>query len=659
MDTEFKVRKLQGPILVLGASGFVGANLLKTILKSRTDVFGTTMSFPAWRLEGVRENNIITTDLLVDANLDALLKDVRPRTVFNCVAYGAYSFETETQLIYQTNFHLTVRLLTRLEPHRIACYIHAGSSSEYGDHAAAPDENTLPAPNSDYAISKVASAHLIQYWGRKKQMPCANLRLYSVYGPMEDSSRLIPMLIRKGIDGKYPDFVNPAISRDFVYIDDVCEAFFDAAVNLRPENFGDSFNIGTGAKTSIAEVAAASQELFKIPEPPVFGKMPDRKWDIDEWFANPARAAASLQWRAETTFQQGLRLTSDWYRSIEDKEKYHRVSKIFGLDTRHSVSAIIACYKDEQAIPIMYERLKATFTRLQIEYEIIFVNDNSPDASEEAIRAISRRDRRVIGVSHSRNFGSQSAFRSGMEISSKNACVLLDGDLQDPPELIEQFVVRWREGYDVVYGVRTKREAPILMQWAYKIFYRVFDYFSYIRIPHDAGDCSLIDRRVVQWMLRFPERDLFLRGVRAFAGFKQIGVDYIRPERMFGVTTNSLWKNIGWAKKGILSFSNTPLNMLSFAGIVLLVLSILISIVQVLGRVFFPQQTPQGLTTVLLAILFFGSINLFAIGILGEYLAKIFEEVKQRPHFIRRSIIKDGEVRSALTHATEVQIRRE
>src|SRR5205823_5782508 len=240
-----------------------------------------------------------------------------------------------------------------------------------------------------------------------------------------------------------------------------------------------------------------------------------------------------------------------WYKSLEDREGYARASKKFGLDAKHSVSAIVACYKDGQAIPIMYERLKRTFDDLKIDYEIIFVNDNSPDDSEEVVREISARDRHVIGISHSRNFGSQSAFRSGMEIASKNACVLLDGDLQDPPELIEAFVEKWREGYDVVYGRRVKREAPLLMQVGYKLFYRLFDRFSYLSIPHDAGDFALMDKRVVQCLLQFPERDLFLRGVRAFVGFRQTGVDYVRPERMFGRTTNSLARNIGWAKKGI------------------------------------------------------------------------------------------------------------
>jgi dolichol-phosphate mannosyltransferase len=273
------------------------------------------------------------------------------------------------------------------------------------------------------------------------------------------------------------------------------------------------------------------------------------------------------------------------------------------------------------------------------------VNDNSPDDAERVIREITQRDRRVIGISHSRNFGSQAAFRSGMELATKNAVVLLDGDLQDPPELIAEFVAQWKDGFDVVYGRRVAREAPFLMQRAYRIFYWAFDRFSYLTIPRDAGDFSLIDRRAVHAMLQLHERDLFLRGVRAFVGFRQTGVDYVRPERMFGVTTNNLRKNIGWAKKGIFSFSNVPLTMLSFIGSVLLVLSLVLAGLQGLARVLDPGSTPAGLTTVLLLTLFFGSLNLFGIGLLGEYLARVFEEVKQRPVYIRRSITRDGEER--------------
>lgn len=647
LPLEQKIKHLQGPILVLGGSGFVGANVMHLLLRHRRDVYGTATRLPAWRLEQFPAEHVKVSDLLIDSNLDDLLQSVQPRTIIDCVAYGAYSFETDSQLIYQTNFNLVSRLLAKLEHGKLAIYLHAGSSSEYGDNACGPAEDAPPSPNSHYAVSKAAASSLIYYYGKKAGLPCANLRLYSVYGPLEDSSRLVPSLLRRGIEGRYPEFVHPDISRDFIYVDDVAEAFVDTALNLAESDYGESFNIGTGRKTAIAQCAAAAKDLFALTADPEFS-MPNRDWDVKDWYADISKAQARIGWRPRTEFREGLVRTLEWYRSLPDPQHYWQSSKRFGLDTKHSVSAVIACYKDNQAIPIMYERLRKTFTRLNIDYEIIFVNDGSPDDSEEVIRAISRDDRRVRGISHSRNFGSQAAFRSGMEIASKNACVLLDGDLQDPPELIEIMVARWREGYDVVYGRRVKRQAPVFMQFAYKAFYRVFDYFSYVPIPHDAGDFSLMDKRVVRAVLQFPERDLFLRGVRACAGFKQTGVDYVRPERMFGVTTNSLLKNIGWAKKGIFSFSYVPLNILTTVGFTLFMITALLMAAQILSRILLPTLAPKGITTVLLSVLFFGSLNLFALSLIGEYLAKVFEEVKRRPHFIRRNIIKDGEVRSAL-----------
>ncbi|HEX5269526.1 MAG TPA: NAD-dependent epimerase/dehydratase family protein, partial [Gemmataceae bacterium] len=471
-----KVKRLQGPILVLGGSGFVGANLLRAVLRHRDDAYGTTTRLPAWRLEDLPADRVKVVDLLIDSNLDALLDDVRPRTVFNCAAYGAYSFETDGGLIYRTNFTFLTRLLARLEGRSIACYVHAGSSSEYGDNAAGPAEDAPPAPNSDYAVSKVAAANLVHYYGKRRKLPCANLRLYSVYGPLEDSSRLIPNLVRCGVEGRYPEFVNPAVSRDFVYVDDVTEAFVDTALNLGESDYGESFNIGTGRKTTIGDVAAVAAEQFGLPGAPAF-TMPERGWDVQDWYAQIDKARQRLGWQPRTDFRAGLRRTADWYKALPDKQRYAQSSKKFGLDTVYSVSAVIACYKDNRAIPIMYQRLRDTFTRLNIDFEIVFVNDGSPDDSEEVIRALSRNDRRVLGISHSRNFGSQAAFMSGMQVASKNACVLLDGDLQDPPELIEQFVGLWRQGYDVVYGRRVKREAPLFMRFAYKAFYRVFDYF--------------------------------------------------------------------------------------------------------------------------------------------------------------------------------------
>jgi dolichol-phosphate mannosyltransferase len=450
--------------------------------------------------------------------------------------------------------------------------------------------------------------------------------------------------VQHGVRGELPPLVDPRISRDFVYADDVVDAFVAAAAELREDDYGDSFNVGTGRRTTIGELAEVARELYGIEQPASF-EMPARAWDVDDWYANSARARSVLGWEARTPVEDGLERMTEWYRALPDPARYRAATKEVALDAEHSVTAIVACYRDAEAIPIMHRRLTDTFTALGVDYEIVFVNDASPDDSEAVIRAISERDRRVIGITHSRNFGSQAAFRSGMELATKNAVVLLDGDLQDPPELIAEFVERWKEGYDVVYGRRVSRETTFLMQRAYRAFYWAFDRFSYLSIPRDAGDFSLIDRRVVHAMLECDERDLFLRGVRAFVGFRQTGVDYVRPKRMFGVTTNNLRRNIGWAKKGIFSFSNVPLTMLSFVGSVLFALSIVLAVAQGAARLLAPDSAPPGAATVVILVLFFGSLNLFAIGLVGEYLARVFEEVKRRPLFVRSSIVRDGEVR--------------
>jgi dolichol-phosphate mannosyltransferase len=650
-----KARRLQGPILVLGASGFVGANLMRSLFAVRKDVYGTTTRKPAWRLEDLPEEHVQTVDLIIESNLDALLALVQPRSIFNCVAYGAYSFETDSQLIYRTNFHFITRLLARLESNPIACYVHAGTSSEYGDNAAAPPEDAPLAPNSDYAVSKTASAQLIHFYGKRKRFPCANLRLYSVFGPLEDSSRLIPTLIRYGLDGTYPEFVNPGVSRDFVFTDDVTEAFVDTALNLTPANYGESFNIGTGQKTTIREIAAIARELFGIASEPTFS-MPERQWDVRDWYANIDKARDRLRWQPHTTFLEGLKRTIEWYQSLPDKEKYAKSSKKYGLDIVYSVSAVVACYNDRQAIPIVYERLKATFTKLNIDFEIIFVNEGATDDSEEVIRIISLNDRRVIGITHSRIFGPPSAFRSGMEIASKNSCVLLYANLKDPPELIEQFVMQWRAGYDVVFGRRENSQSNRFGRFANSVFYRAFNAFSYTRIPPNAGDFSLLEKRVVQAVLKFPERDFFLRGIRAFAGFKQIGVPY-QPEPGLNVQRKrGLIQTIRMAQYGILSFSNVPVTMLSLLGIALLLLSLVLGTVQVVVRILYPERSASGITTVLLVILFFGALNAFSLGLLGEYVGRIFEEVKRRPHFIRSVFIKDGELRRAAENLVTKEI---
>lgn len=304
------------------------------------------------------------------------------------------------------------------------------------------------------------------------------------------------------------------------------------------------------------------------------------------------------------------------------------------------LSAIIACYRDALAIPVMHQRLTEVFTRIGVDYEMIFVNDNSPDNAREVLAALAQADPHVIAINHSRNFGSQSAFTSGMRISKSDAVILLDGDLQDPPELIEQFYAKWREGYDVVYGIRVKREASLFLRVSYKLFYRLFRAASYVSVPLDAGDFSLIGRKVVDALNALPETNRFLRGLRAWVGFRQTGVAYIRPERMFGVTTNSALKNAGWARKAILSFSYVPLEFITWIALSTVGTSALAIVYQIALRLLRPEATPSGITTLIVVILFLGGVQLLCLAIIGSYLAHIYDEVKRRPAYVVESIMR-------------------
>tara|TARA_B100000767_G_C19758527_1_gene534100 strand:+ start:1737 stop:2684 length:948 start_codon:yes stop_codon:yes gene_type:complete len=305
-----------------------------------------------------------------------------------------------------------------------------------------------------------------------------------------------------------------------------------------------------------------------------------------------------------------------------------------------TISAVIACYKDGEAIPIMHSRLTDVFQKIGCKYEIIFVNDGSPDNSENILEDICSKDFNTTAIFHSRNFNSQNAFTSGMKQATGDAVVLLDGDLQDPPELIQKFVYKWMEGYDVVYGSRIKRDASNIMNYAYKTFYRIFNKISYLEIPLDAGDFSLMDRRVVDEINKTTETDRFIRGLRAWVGFKQVGVPYIRPERKFGVSTNNFFMNMKWAKKGIFSFSYFPLEIMSIFSYLIVLISALALLAYIIFYFVFPNQ-PKGITTLIVLILFMGGVQLLSVSILSEYIGKILEETKKRPNFIVKKILNN------------------
>jgi dolichol-phosphate mannosyltransferase len=443
------------------------------------------------------------------------------------------------------------------------------------------------------------------------------------------------------------------IYRSYLSSTDLTQQIFEILIvsSIRASNY-EVYNLGSDNAISLPDLAHKVVEVLgsesKVTTPNISSV------DVNYYVPSTNKLDRILG-KSAKLLDTIIREAAEYYRSLTVKaelvkdpaEYYSEASQTEIFTQRTSLSVIVACYNDEQAIPIMAERLVMVLSKCNLDYEIIFVSNGSNDNSIQVIQELSAQNRRISGVTHSRSFEqtSQASFLNGMELSSKQACVLLDGDLQDPPEMIEDFVAKWQEGYDIVYGVRHKREAPLFVQIGSKIFYRLFDKLSTIRMPHDAGDFSLIDRRAVDWMLATHEHDVLIRGMRAYVGFKHIGVKYFRPERMFGNSSNNFFKLIMWLKKGIFSYSRRPLDWMTTAGFGLVALSILLAIIQVLIRLFYPSATPHGLTTIMLLIMFFGSFSILAISILGEYIAKIVEETKKRPIYIRDLRIKAGEIK--------------
>ena len=310
--------------------------------------------------------------------------------------------------------------------------------------------------------------------------------------------------------------------------------------------------------------------------------------------------------------------------------------------TKKYLSVIPIAYKDEGNIKELYRRLTSCLKKITSNYEIIYVNDCSPDNSKELLKKLALGDKHLTVINHSRNFGAQNAFTTGMRQALGDAVVIMDGDLQDPPDLIEEFVEKWNQGFDVVYGVRRKREKSMghFWEYTYHLFYVIFNKLSYINVPVDVGDFSLMDRKVVDHINNLPEKDRFIRGLRAWVGFKQIGVEYIRPERFSGRSNQSFLKNMAWARKAIFSFSYTPLEWVFYiAG-----LSVLVSIAGVVFYIslyVFKPDAPRGFLTLLIATLFLGSIQLFVLAVIGEYMRRIFEEVKSRPSAIISEVLND------------------
>jgi len=306
-------------------------------------------------------------------------------------------------------------------------------------------------------------------------------------------------------------------------------------------------------------------------------------------------------------------------------------------------SIVVPVFNEEEVLNEFYKRLTIAMDKLKEKYEIIFVNDGSTDNSLEIMKKLHSNDKRIKIISFSRNFGHQMAITAGIDYASGEAVVTIDADLQDPPEMIPELIKKWKEGYDVVYGVRKKREGESFFKKATaSIFYRLLNRVTDINIPLDAGDFRLMDRKVVNNLKQIREKNRYIRGLTSWIGFKQIGVLYKREKRFAGYTKYPLRKMLKFAFNAIFSFTNFPLKIATYFGFLVAGLSFLYLIYVLILKIFM-NATIQGWASLIVAVLFLGGVQLICIGIIGEYIGRIGEEVKKRPLYIIEEIIDEDE----------------
>jgi glycosyltransferase involved in cell wall biosynthesis len=304
-----------------------------------------------------------------------------------------------------------------------------------------------------------------------------------------------------------------------------------------------------------------------------------------------------------------------------------------------ALSVVIPVYNEEENLALLYGRLVDVLAACEPDYEIIFVDDGSSDRSPEQLTAIAAQDRRVKVVELARNFGHQVAISAGLDHSRGRGVIVMDADLQDPPEVLPQFIARWREGHDVVYAIRQERKEGWLIRTAYTGFYRMLQRVANIKIPLDSGDFCLMDRRVVDLLVNMPERNRFMRGIRSWVGLDQVGLPYARQARHGGKTKYGFIRLLYLALDGLFSFSFIPLRIITLLGFGVSLLSIVVAALYAIQKLTV-GLSPPGFATLIVSILFLSGVQLITIGVIGEYIGRIFEEVKRRPLYVVRRIIR-------------------
>lgn len=464
----------------------------------------------------------------------------------------------------------------------------------------------------------------VQHKVRMEKLICASakkfliFRLPQVLGRCEVKSSLVNYLVDAIFNQRSFQLWQNA-QRNLIDIDDVHEIIGE--VLKRNVSLNKIINIASEQQTSIFELVREIEEFTKLPANYVLvNKGGGYEIDVSE--------IKTILSDLKIDFGNG------YIRNSLNRYYAHLIAP------PKLLSVIVPTYNEEKGIEEFYRRTKNVLVRLapRFEHEIIFVNDFSTDGTYQKLKFLAQIDASVKLINFSRNFGNQIGITAGIDFSRGNLAIIIDDDLQDPPEIILNFISKWDKGYKVVYGVRPNRQGvnPIFRLVA-KLYYRVIGGLSDTKIPNDTGDFRLIDRVVIEALKKMKEENRYYRGMVAWVGFPQASVEYQRDKRYAGVSTFSFKKYVNFAVNGLTSFTEKPLYFSSLAGLFITTVSFILAIILIINKIVDPSFSIQGWTSLAVIILFFGGVQLLSIGVLGVYTSKIYREVKGRPLYIVES----------------------
>jgi polyisoprenyl-phosphate glycosyltransferase len=633
-------------IFITGAGGFIGSALTDRLVREGHEVHVLLRPGGRYqRLSGIRNQLVVHEGTVNRADLlNNIVKRVQPERIFHLAATGLQGHDN-TDSIRETNILGTMNLLRSTESVSYRSLIHVGSGIEYGHHETAIPEGTPARPAGEYATSK-AAATMLALAEAQRGKPVTVVRIFQAYGPGELQHRLVPSCFLAMMRGQQPEIAHPEYLRDFVYIDDIVELLIRASECEAAR--GAILHAATGNETCLADVVKLMKSIAGYEQPAIAPdtesvRQPGRNPGPVHYCGSVSRTTQLTGWKPRTDLRQGLEQTWNWLQNLPDdrtnheesarnRRTYHATGRVaLGwragnvADNTGMLSLIVPVFNEEEVLESTARTLNQLLESLHRPYEVIIVDNGSIDQTPEIAATICQQDRHWKYIRLSRNFGYQNSITAGMLASVGDAVMVIDVDLQDPPELIPVFLKHWESGYDVVYGIRERRIGESWLRiWPTMLAMRLITWMSDdIKLPAHSGDFRLISARVREALRQLPETNRYTRGIIHWLGFRQIGVPYTRRGRVLG-TSKVNWRYlIDFTFNAIVNWSVRPLRIFSLGGAAILGICCILGILGLSGAISF------GLIETLL--LFNAGFLSCGIGVLGEYIAKIHHESKRRP----------------------------